>query len=93
MKDTFDDGRRDRRYNEVVVQDDDEETTDQSYSQHDQTDPENEESAQEEEVKSGSKRHQRTQSLENATEVPKPKRHSSSKKYQLQLKTLRLHTL
>ena len=32
--------------------------------------------AQKEEVESGSNRHQRTQSFEKATEVPRPKRHS-----------------
>ena len=73
MEDTFDSGRCDRRNNEVVVQDDNE-ATDQDSSQHDQTDHENEESAQDEEVETGSKRHQRTQSLEKATEVPRPKR-------------------
>ena len=77
MEDTFDSGRRDRRYNEVTVQDDNE-ATDQDFPRHDQTDHETEESEQEEEVESGSKRHQRTQSLEKATGVPRYKRPSRS---------------
>lgn len=56
MEDTFDSGRRGLRYNEVVVQVDNE-VFGQDSPQHDQTDYETEESAQEEEVESGSKRH------------------------------------
>ena len=75
MEDTFDSERHDRRYNEVDIQDNDE-VTDQDSPQHDQTDHSSEESVPEEEVENGSKRHQRTQSLEKATEVPRPKRQS-----------------
>ena len=75
IEDTFDGGRRVRRNNEVVVQDDDEET-DQDSPQHDETDHEHEEFALENETEPSSERHQRTQSLEKATEVPFPKQHS-----------------
>ena len=75
MTDMYDGGRRNLLYNEVVVQDDDE-ATDQDCSQHNQADPENKESAQEKEVKSDSKRHERFQSLEKATKVSRPKLHS-----------------
>jgi hypothetical protein len=63
MKDMFDSGRRDRRTNEFVVEEDDE-AADHDSPQLDETDHENKESVQDEEFEPGSKRHQRTQSLE-----------------------------
>ena len=94
-EDTFDSGRRDRRNNEVVVQDDDEATRLDS-PQHDETDREHEESAQEEEIEPGRKRQQTKQSLKKLTECQAPSDTvliNRPKKCQPQLKNSRLRTL
>uniref|UniRef100_H3H925 Integrase catalytic domain-containing protein n=1 Tax=Phytophthora ramorum TaxID=164328 RepID=H3H925_PHYRM len=84
MEDVFDGGRRDYHQREVVVIQD-EETTDQDSSQSDENDneeKEEEEAARDEDVGPGNKRHPRTQSLEEATEVPSAKRYASQSRHQ-----------
>uniref|UniRef100_H3H957 Uncharacterized protein n=1 Tax=Phytophthora ramorum TaxID=164328 RepID=H3H957_PHYRM len=68
-------GRRDYHQREVVVIQD-EETTDQDSSQSDDDneEEEEEEAARDEDFGPGNKRHLRTQSLEEVTEVPSAKR-------------------
>ncbi|KAG4222626.1 hypothetical protein PC116_g28900 [Phytophthora cactorum] len=74
MEDVFDGGRRDYHQREVVVIQD-EETTDQDSLQSDEDDKEEEdEAAGDESFEPCSKRHPRTQSLEEAVEVPSAKR-------------------
>uniref|UniRef100_H3H749 Integrase catalytic domain-containing protein n=1 Tax=Phytophthora ramorum TaxID=164328 RepID=H3H749_PHYRM len=84
MEDVFDSGRRDYHQREVVVIQD-EETTDQDSSQSDEDDneeEEEEEAARDEDFGPGNKRHPRTQSLEEATEVPSAKRYASQSRHQ-----------
>uniref|UniRef100_H3H8N2 Integrase catalytic domain-containing protein n=1 Tax=Phytophthora ramorum TaxID=164328 RepID=H3H8N2_PHYRM len=84
MEDVFDSGRRDYHQREVVVIQD-EETTDQDSSQSDEDDneeEEEEEAARDEDFGPGNKRHPRTQSLEEVTEVPSAKRYASQSRYQ-----------
>uniref|UniRef100_H3H8U2 Integrase catalytic domain-containing protein n=1 Tax=Phytophthora ramorum TaxID=164328 RepID=H3H8U2_PHYRM len=84
MEDVFDSGRRDYHQREVVVIQD-EETTDQDSSQSDEDDneeEEEEEAARDEDVGPGNKRHPRTQSLEEVTEVPSAKRYASQSRHQ-----------
>ncbi|KAH7460370.1 Retrovirus-related Pol polyprotein from transposon TNT 1-94 [Phytophthora ramorum] len=84
MEDVFDSGRRDYHQREVVVIQD-EETTDQDSSQSDEDDneeEEEEETARDEDLGPGNKRHPRTQSLEEATEVPSAKRYASQSRHQ-----------
>uniref|UniRef100_H3H9M0 Uncharacterized protein n=1 Tax=Phytophthora ramorum TaxID=164328 RepID=H3H9M0_PHYRM len=84
MEDVFDSGRRDYHQREVVVIQD-EETTDQDSSQSDENDNEEEEedeAARDEDFGPGNKRHPRTQSLEEATEVPSAKRYASQSRHQ-----------
>uniref|UniRef100_H3HA05 Integrase catalytic domain-containing protein n=1 Tax=Phytophthora ramorum TaxID=164328 RepID=H3HA05_PHYRM len=79
MEDVFDSGRRDYHQREVVVIQD-EEATDQDSSQSDEDDneeEEEEEAARDEDFGPGNKRHPRTQSLEEATDVPSAKRYAS----------------
>ncbi|KAG4037393.1 Retrovirus-related Pol polyprotein from transposon TNT 1-94 [Phytophthora cactorum] len=76
MEDVFDGGRRDYHQREVVVIQD-EETTDQDSLQSDEDDKEeDDEAARDEGFEPCSKRHPRTQSLEEAVEVPSAKRQS-----------------
>uniref|UniRef100_H3H9W0 Integrase catalytic domain-containing protein n=1 Tax=Phytophthora ramorum TaxID=164328 RepID=H3H9W0_PHYRM len=87
MEDVFDSGRCDYHQSEVVVIQD-EEATDQDSSQSDEDDNEEEEEEEEEEAARdedfgpGNKRHPRTQSLEEATEVPSAKRYASQSRHQ-----------
>uniref|UniRef100_H3H767 Reverse transcriptase Ty1/copia-type domain-containing protein n=1 Tax=Phytophthora ramorum TaxID=164328 RepID=H3H767_PHYRM len=84
MEDVFDNGRRDYHQREVVVIQD-EETTDQDSSQSDEDDneeEEEEEAARDEDFGPGHKRHPRTQSLEEVTEVPSAKRYASQSRHQ-----------
>uniref|UniRef100_H3H7X4 Retroviral polymerase SH3-like domain-containing protein n=1 Tax=Phytophthora ramorum TaxID=164328 RepID=H3H7X4_PHYRM len=77
MEDVFDSGRRDYHQREVVVIQD-EETTDQDSSQSDEDEneeEEEEEAARDEDFGPGNKRHPRTQSLEEVTDVPSAKRY------------------
>ncbi|GMF32515.1 unnamed protein product [Phytophthora lilii] len=72
MEDVFDGGRR--SYDEeVVVELRDEDATDQESSSEDETD---ESATPFQDFEPGSKRHQRTQSLEEAVEIPRNKRQS-----------------
>uniref|UniRef100_H3H8A1 Integrase catalytic domain-containing protein n=1 Tax=Phytophthora ramorum TaxID=164328 RepID=H3H8A1_PHYRM len=84
MEDVFDSGRRDYHQREVVVIQD-EETTDQDSSQSDEDDNEEEEeekeAARDEDFGPGNKRHPRTQSLEEVTEVPSAKRYASQSRH------------
>uniref|UniRef100_H3H9V7 Integrase catalytic domain-containing protein n=1 Tax=Phytophthora ramorum TaxID=164328 RepID=H3H9V7_PHYRM len=83
MEDVFDSGRRDYHQREVVVIQD-EETTDQDSSQSDEDDneeEEEEEAARDEDFGPGNKRHPRTQSLEEVTEVPSAKRYASQSRH------------
>uniref|UniRef100_H3H942 Integrase catalytic domain-containing protein n=1 Tax=Phytophthora ramorum TaxID=164328 RepID=H3H942_PHYRM len=84
MEDVFDSGRRDYHQREVVVIQD-EETTDQDSSQSDEDDneeEEEEEAARDEDFGPGNKRHPRTQSLEEVTDVPSAKRYASQSRHQ-----------
>ncbi|GMG39212.1 unnamed protein product [Aspergillus oryzae] len=72
MEDVFDGGRR--SYDEeVVVELRDEDATDRESSSEDETE---ESAAPHQDFEPGSKRHQRTQSLEEAVEIPRTKRQS-----------------
>ncbi|GMF27727.1 unnamed protein product [Phytophthora lilii] len=72
MEDVFDSGRR--SYDEeVVVELRDEDATDQESSSEDEIE---ESAAPHQDFEPGSKRHQRTQSLEEAVEIPRTKRQS-----------------
>uniref|UniRef100_H3H8Y7 Integrase catalytic domain-containing protein n=1 Tax=Phytophthora ramorum TaxID=164328 RepID=H3H8Y7_PHYRM len=84
MEDVFDSWKRDYHQREVVVIQD-EETTDQDSSQSDEDDneeEEEEEAARDEDFGPGNKRHPRTQSLEEVTEVPSAKRYASQSRHQ-----------
>uniref|UniRef100_H3H842 Integrase catalytic domain-containing protein n=1 Tax=Phytophthora ramorum TaxID=164328 RepID=H3H842_PHYRM len=84
MEDVFDSGRRGYHQREVVVIQD-EEATVQDSSQSDEDDneeEEEEEAARDEDFGPGNKRHPRTQSLEEATEVPSAKRYASQSRHQ-----------
>ena len=71
MKDVFDSGRHDYAQDEVVSEDE-EGSTDGDSSCFNKE----EEHVLDEEVEPGSKRHQRTRSLEEAVEIPRAKRPS-----------------
>ncbi|POM66197.1 Putative retroelement, partial [Phytophthora palmivora] len=78
MEDVFDGGRRNFGFGEDVVVDlRVEDTRDQEESSEPEETKE-EEAVQDEYVEPGSKRHQRTRSLEEAVEIPRSKRHSRS---------------
>jgi transposase InsO family protein len=81
MEDVFDGGRRSYDQ-EVVVELQDEEVTDQDSSQSDDNNEEEEEAARDEDFEPGSKRHPRTQSLEEAVEIPSAKRYASQSRHQ-----------
>ena len=72
MEDVFDSGRRDYVQAEVV-QEDEAGSTDEDSSC---SNKEEEENVQDKDVKQGSKRHQRTRSLEEAVNIPRAKRPS-----------------
>ncbi|KAE9565727.1 hypothetical protein PC116_g28540 [Phytophthora cactorum] len=78
MEDVFDGGRREYAPKEVLVDLHDEDATDEEVSSgSDRNEDEDEdEAARDEDFEPGSKRHPRTQSLEEAVEVPSAKRQS-----------------
>ncbi|PSD62998.1 hypothetical protein C7G80_19275, partial [Acinetobacter nosocomialis] len=76
MEDVFDGGRRKLDQEEAVVELRDEVGTDQEASSGPEEDDDEEEAARDEDFEPGSKRHQRTRSLEEAVEIPRSKRHS-----------------
>ncbi|KAG6616420.1 Gag-pol Polyprotein [Phytophthora cinnamomi] len=75
MEDVFDSGRRNFDQEEAVVELRDEDSTDQETSSGLEEDDE-EETARDEDFETGTKRHQRTQLLEEAVEIPRSKRQS-----------------
>ncbi|GMG18369.1 unnamed protein product [Phytophthora fragariaefolia] len=76
MEDVFDGGRRRFDQEEAVVELRDEVATDQEASSGPEEDADEKEAARDEDSEPGSKRHQRTRSLEEAVEIPRSKRHS-----------------
>ncbi|KAG6613804.1 Retrovirus-related Pol polyprotein from transposon TNT 1-94 [Phytophthora cinnamomi] len=77
MEDVFDGGRRKYATKGVVIglpDEDDEDATDEETSSESDKDGSEDEAARDEDFEPGSKRHPRTQSLEEAVEVPRAKR-------------------
>ncbi|KAG6590589.1 Gag-Pol polyprotein [Phytophthora cinnamomi] len=79
MEDVFDGGRRKYATKEVVIglpDEDDEDATDEETPSESDEDGSEDEAARDEDFEPGSKRHPRTQSLEEAVEVPRAKRYA-----------------
>ncbi|GMG18364.1 unnamed protein product [Phytophthora fragariaefolia] len=76
MEDVSDGGRLRFDKEEAVVELRDEVATDQEASSGPEEDADEEEAARDEDFEPGSKRHQRTPSLEEVVEIPRSKRHS-----------------
>ncbi|KAJ8566600.1 hypothetical protein ON010_g6522 [Phytophthora cinnamomi] len=79
MEDVFDGGRRKYATKEVVIglpDEDDEDATDEETPSESDEDGSEDEAARDEDFEPGSKRHARTQSLEEAVEVPRAKRYA-----------------
>lgn len=79
MEDVFDGGKRNNAPEDAPIDfQDDEEATDADSQQEEKT----EETARDADMDSGNKRHQRTQSLEKAAQVPRAKRSTNYKRHQ-----------
>ncbi|KAG6615789.1 gag-pol polyprotein [Phytophthora cinnamomi] len=79
MEDVFDGGRRKYATKEVVIglpDEDDEDATDEETPSESDEEGSEDEAARNEDFEPGSKRHPRTQSLEEAVEVPRAKRYA-----------------